>query len=89
MKRIVLSVSAIIVALVAVPAFASAQPEVKDECLLYGKNCPNAVDSLPERVTKLEREIGKGEIVYSPEELKQLEHKLKEANEMLRVLQKR
>ncbi len=50
MKRIVLSVSAIIVALVAVQAFASAQPEGKDECLLYGKNCPNAVDSLPERI---------------------------------------
>ena len=89
MKRIVLSVSAIIVALVAVPAFASAQPEGKDECLLYGKNCPNVVDSLQERIAKLKTEIAKGEKVYTPEELKQLERKLKEANEMLRVLQKR
>ena len=89
MKRIVLSVFAIIVAFVAVPAFASVQPEGKDECVLYGKNCPNAVDSLPERVAKLKREIGKGENVYTPEELKQLERKLKEANDMLRIMKKR
>ena len=89
MKRIVLSVFAIIVAFVAVPAFASVQPEGKDECLLNGKNCPNAVDSLPERVAKLKREIGKGENVYTPEELKQLERKLKEANDVMRFLHKR
>jgi hypothetical protein len=88
MKKITISICAVAVALVAVPAFASVPPEGKDDCLLYGKNCPNALDSLPERITKLKNEIAKGEKVYTAEELNKLKRKLKDDNETMRVLQK-
>lgn len=86
MKRVIVSVCAVVVAFVAVPVFAAGQAEGKNDCLLYGKNCPNVVDSLPERIAKLKTEIAKGEKVYTPEELKLLERKLKEDNETMRVL---
>ncbi len=44
MKKITVSVCAIALALAAIPAFASVPPEGKDDCLLYGKNCPNVLD---------------------------------------------
>jgi hypothetical protein len=55
---------------------------------VYGKNCPKTVDSLPEKITKLKYEIGKGEKVYMPEELKMLERKLKEDIGTMRALNK-
>ncbi len=89
MKKITISICAVAVALLAVPAFASVvPPDGKDDCLLYGKNCPNALDSLPERIIKLKNEIAKGEKVYSAEELNKLKRKLKDDNETMRVLQK-
>jgi len=88
MKKITVSVCIVAIALAAIPAFASVPPEGKDDCLLYGKNCPNGLDSLPERITKLNKEIAKGEKVYSSEELNKLKRKLKEDNETMRVLHK-
>lgn len=88
MKKITVSIFAVAVALVALPAFASVPPEGKDDCLLYGKNCPNALDSLPERIIKLKNEIAKGEKVYTAEELNKLKRMLKNDNETMRVLQK-
>jgi len=88
MKKITVSVYVVAVALVAIPVFASVPPEWKDDCLLYGKNCPNVLDSLPERIIKLNKEIAKGEKVYTSEELNKLKRKLKEDNETMRVLQK-
>lgn len=86
MKRVVVSVCAVIIALVAMPVFGAGQAEGKNYFLLYGKNGPNLVDSLPERIAKLKTEIAKGEKVYTPEELKLLVRKLKEDNETIRVL---
>ena len=88
MKKTIISVCAIAAAIGAVPAFATVQTDGKNDCLLYGKNCPNAVDSLPERITKLKTEIGKGEKVYTTEELKLLERKMKDENATMRALQK-
>jgi hypothetical protein len=88
MKKTIVSACAVFVALAAIPAIASVSLDGKDECLLYGKNCPNVVDSLPERITKLKAEIAKGEKVYTSEELNKLKRKLKEDNETMRVLQK-
>lgn len=88
MKKITVSIFAVAVALVALPAFASVPPEGKDDCLLYGKNCPNTLDSLPERVIKLKKEIAKGEKVYTAKELNKLKRMLKDDNETMRVLQK-
>ncbi|MDA8430533.1 MAG: hypothetical protein M0T70_14870 [Geobacteraceae bacterium] len=89
MKKIIVSAYAVAIAFVALPVFAAVQTEGKNDCLVYGKNCPNAVDSLPERITKLETEIAKGEKVYTAAELKLLESKLNEDNETMRVLQNR
>jgi hypothetical protein len=86
MKIVVMFFCAVIVAFVALPVFADGQAEGKNDCLVYGKNCPNAVDSLPERIAKLKTEIAKGEKVYTPEELKLLERRLKEDNEMMWML---
>lgn len=88
MKNITASVCAVALALAVIPAFASVPPEGKDDSLLYNKNCPNALDSLPERITKLNKEIAKGEKVYSFEELNKLKRKMKEDSETMRVLQK-
>ena len=86
MKRLIISVFAVVVALNAVPAFASGQAESKNDCLVYGKNCPNVADSLPERIQRLENEIAKGERVYTAQELKFLEQQLEENAETMRVL---
>jgi len=60
----------------------------KDECLLASKGCMNEVDSIQQKLKKLNAEIKKGTKVYSAEEIKKLELKLKEANEILRNLEK-
>ena len=55
----------------------------KNQCLLYSKKCKDNVDSLQERINKLNNEISKGTTTYKPEEIKKLDEKLKEANDML------
>lgn len=62
----------------------------KDECLLYGKNCmvENSKYSIPEKIIKLQIEIARGENVYSAGELVQLNYKLKDAEAILRSLNK-
>jgi hypothetical protein len=55
----------------------------KDECLLLAKNCPDAVDSIQQRIDKLQKEIYKGTDVYTTEELNILKQKLDDANSLL------
>lgn len=89
MKKVFVNVfCAVAVVFAALSAFASAQVEVKNDCLLYGRNCPHVVDSLPQRIEKLKIEITKGERVYTPDELKLLKRRLKEDHESIRVLNK-
>lgn len=85
MKRVIMAVCVLVIAN---PAFATAEANGKNDCMLYGKNCKHAVYSLPERIAKLKSEIAKGEKVYTPDELKRLERRLKEDNETIRVLNK-
>lgn len=58
----------------------------KDLTLLHG-DPSRQTDSLPDRITRLKREIARGEAVYSREELGLLERKLDEAEADLRVIQ--
>lgn len=60
----------------------------KDECLLVSKNCKNTALSIQEKVKKLQGEIKKGKKVYTAEELKKLEDKLKDAENTLDQLLK-
>lgn len=73
---------------VSVPVFAEEMKSSKDECLLASKSCKNEVDSIQKKIAKLQNEIKKGKKVYSSEELKKLETKLKETNAMLDELLK-
>jgi len=90
MKKILIALLAVATLSVAPMAIAADAPAVgsKDECLLSSKNCKDQVDSIQQRMKKIHTEIKKGKKVYSAEELKKLEQKLKEANEILKSLEK-
>lgn len=55
----------------------------KDECLLVAKNCGNDVDSIQERIQRIQGELAKGIDVYSFDELKQLTNELEEYRNLL------
>ncbi|GFE61697.1 hypothetical protein [Geobacter sp. AOG2] len=60
----------------------SVQEGHKDQCLIVAMNCPNdRVDTVRQRVDRLNREIAKGSEIYSNEELKALKEQLKWINE--------
>lgn len=59
----------------------------KDECLLVSQSCRNSVDSIQQRIDRLNREISKGESAYSRDELRHLEFQLKDATRTLETLQ--
>lgn len=62
-------------------------PECERECALLIKDCGNEVDSIQDRIKKLQTAINeKGATTYTRDELKILQKKLQEANETLRVL---
>jgi hypothetical protein len=48
----------------------------KDQCLIVAKNCVGADDTVLKRVERLNSEIEKGAVVYTPEELQQLKDQL-------------
>ena len=88
MRKMAMILAATLFTLSSVPAFAQTTSDQKDECLLASKNCMNQVDDIRNRIYKLNKEIKKGNRVYSPQELKKLEDKLREASEILRTLEK-
>jgi hypothetical protein len=55
----------------------------KDLCLLYASQCGTQVQSLQDKIYRLQEEIEKGTKVYTVEELRRLKHKLEEANRRL------
>lgn len=57
------------------------QPAVKNECLLVAKNCQ--VDSIQERIERINGEIARGANVYTKDEMRRLERQLEEANKLL------
>lgn len=84
MKRIAFMLLAACVVMVNVPVFAAEMTkEEKDQCLLASRNCADQVDTIQQKIKKLNAEIKKGNKVYSPEEINKLNAKLKEAEQML------
>jgi len=81
-KAAVLLLAAFITS-VSVPVFAEEMKSGKDECLLASKNCKGEVDSIQQKIKKLNAEIKKGKKAYSADEIRKLEDKLKEANAIL------
>lgn len=55
----------------------------KDECLLASMNCRESVDSIQQRIDRINREIRKGTNVYTNEELRTLEFQLRDAIDTL------
>lgn len=87
MKRIVVMLMAVFMMGATVPAFAAEMTKAqKDECLLASKGCAGEVDSIQTKIKKLNTEIKKGTKVYSAEDIKKLNAKLKEAEAMLDAL---
>jgi len=84
MKRLVMLLMSVMLLSASMPAFASE----KDECVLASKNCKTEVDSIQQKIKKLDAEIQKGERVYSADELKKLHAKLSDANALLDDLMK-
>lgn len=84
MKRIGIAIMAAFIMSAALPAFAANMTkEEKNQCLLASKGCADEVDSIQQKIRKLNKEIKKGNRVYSDEEIRKLEQKLKEANDLL------
>jgi hypothetical protein len=84
MKRIVIMLMAASLMATSVPVFAAEMTkEQKDQCLLASKGCAGEVDSIQTKIKKLNTEIKKGTKVYSADDIKKLNAKLKEAETML------
>jgi len=84
MKKIAVMLLAAFSLTAAAPVFgAEMTKEQKDQCLLASRNCASEVDSIQKKIKKLNAEIKKGTKVYTPEELKKLNDKLKETNKFI------
>jgi len=88
MRKIAIMLAATMFMLSAAPAFSEMTQAEKDECLLATKNCSDQVDDIQKRMHRLDKEIKKGTKVYSPRELKKLQEKLTETQELLKDLEK-
>jgi hypothetical protein len=58
----------------------------KDQCVLASLNCGNEVDSIQQRIDRLQGEIARGEDVYTADELRILNDKLDDANRTMEFL---
>ena len=83
MKKAAVMMLAVFAMSATVPAFGQMSKEEKDQCLLAAKNCANEVNSIQQKIKKLNAEIKKGKKVYSADEIKKLQDKLKEAEELV------
>jgi septal ring factor EnvC (AmiA/AmiB activator) len=89
MRKIAVALIAAFMMATTMPAIAAEMTkEQKDQCLLYSKSCVTEVDTIQKKIKKLNAEVKKGTKVYTPEELKKLNDKLKEAEDMLDAMQK-
>jgi len=64
------------------------QQSGKNECLLVAMNCGDQVDSIQQRIGRLEREISRGTDVYTNDELKQLNNQLRDYQKTLEGLER-
>lgn len=51
----------------------------KNECLLVARNCANQVDSIQERIERIQGELSRGTDVYTKDELRRLQNQLDDA----------
>jgi Skp family chaperone for outer membrane proteins len=82
MKKLMFLALTALMMLNCVPAFAQDTPQDQYLCKLQAGNCLKRADVVQRRMKKLDTEIKKGK-VYSADELKKIEDKLKEVEKML------
>lgn len=58
----------------------------RNECLLVAMNCGDNVDTIQQRIERLNKEIAKGTDVYTRDELNILNKKLEETEKLLEYL---
>lgn len=87
MTRLAITLSTAVFLLAGSAAYAQSQSQ-KDECMLASRNCTDQVDDIYRRMHRLDKEIRKGTRVYSPEELRKLQVKLTETQELLKTLER-
>jgi len=83
MKKSILMVIAALMVSAAMPAVSQQTPEEKVICNLAAQNCLNKADVLQKRIKKLKGEVKKGTKTYSAEDMKKLEQKLQETQDLL------
>lgn len=80
MLRTIAALTMATMVMTSIPALAQ---QGKDECLLVSRNCKDQVDSIQQKIARLNKEIAKGNKVYTPGEIKVLQGKLREVNNQL------
>lgn len=70
----------------AMPAWADHHVGMKMDTPQSVRQCALEAETIQQKIQRLDAEVKKGEKKYSAEELKKLENKLKEANEILDIL---
>ena len=65
------------------PAFAQDPPQDQYLCKLQAGSCLKRAEAVQRKMKKMEEDVKKGKKVYSADELKKIEDKLKEAEQML------
>lgn len=83
MKKSTLMILATCMLSATMPAYAQQTNEEKVICNLAAQNCLNKAEILQKRIKKLKGEVKKGTKTYSPEELKKIEQKLQETEDLL------
>ena len=87
MKNSALMILAALMLSTAMPAFSQQSPEEKVVCNLAAQNCLNKADILQKRIKKLNAEVKKGTKTYSAEDLKKIDQKLQETQDLLDKLE--
>lgn len=72
----------------AMPAFAGEHDGMKMDTKEGVRECAVQAESIQKKIKRVQGEIKKGSKNYTPEELKQLQQKLKEANDVLDSISK-
>lgn len=72
----------------AMPAFAAEHEGMKMDTKEGARECALQAETIQKKIKRIQGEIKKGSKKYTAEELKQLQEKLKEANEVLDSISK-
>jgi Tfp pilus assembly protein FimT len=83
MKKVAIMGIAALMLSAAIPAFAEESRQEQVICQLAAKNCLNESEAIQKKMKKVRSDIDKGTKVYSAEDIKKIEQKLKEANDLL------